>query len=293
LLIQVPFLTYSHNLYLTVWLGHGLLGVMAIGWLLVALGLLVIREEKKGRSSALFQAAWIGTTIILVHGLFDARQYVDLWTMWPLFVLPALVAHSRSRTMAESPVEIGAPTGWRKLVLGLPLLLAMAGMLLWRPVGAMAYANAGAVHQAKAELSTSLAPEARDAGLESAEGSYSRALQLDPRNRTASLRLGNLAVDNYRYEEGVAYLERVWQVSPRDPTARKALGLAYVWVGQTQRGAELLSESPNIVAELNAWGWWHEEQGHRLSAMRAYQTSLLLYPDQPELRGFLATWQSQ
>ncbi len=292
LLIRVPFLTYSHNLYLTIWLGHGLLGVIGIGWLLVTLVLLVIREEKKGHSSALFQAAWIGVAIVLVHGLFDARQYVDLWAMWPLFVLPALVVSSQSRTLAEEPARLQRLAGLRKLALGLLFLLVVGGVLMWRPVAAMAYANLGAVRQAKAELAD-LPADASEMGLRLAADCYEQALELDPHDRTASLRLGNLAVDSRRYEEGVAYLETVWQASPRDPTARKALGLAYVWVGQTQRAAELLSETPEIVAELNAWGWWHEEQGRRQLAMRAYQTSLLLYPDQFEVRQLLAAWQSQ
>jgi Flp pilus assembly protein TadD len=146
------------------------------------------------------------------------------------------------------------------------------------------------VRQAKAEL-VDLPVETIAARLQAATSSYGRALALDPHNRTANLRLGNLAVDSGRYEEGVTYLGTVWQASPQDPTARKALGLAHVWVGQTQRAAELLSDTPEIVPELNAWGWWHEEQGRRQLAIWAYQTSLLLYSDQPEVKQLLAYWQ--
>jgi tetratricopeptide (TPR) repeat protein len=209
-----------------------------------------------------------------------------------LFVLPGLVVLSRPREMAEGSPRTRRPIGWRKLAFGLVPLLVVAGLVLWRPVVAVAYANVGAVQQAKADLAN-LSAEAGETSLALARHNYERVLELDPHNRTANLRLGNLAVDGYHYEEGLTYLETVWQASPRDPTARKALGLACVWVGQTQRAAELLNETPNIVAELNTWGWWHQEQGHHLSAMRAYQTSLLLYPDQPEVRGLLASWQSQ
>jgi len=277
LLIQVPFLTYSHNLYLTVWLGHGLLGVVGIGWLLVTLVLLVIREEKKGHSSALFQAAWIGVAIVLVHGLFDARQYVDLWAMWPLFVLPALVVSSQSRTLAEGSARLQRLAGLRKMALGFLFLLVVGGVLMWRPVAAMAYANLGAVRQTKAELAD-LPADAREIDLQSAAASYGRALELDPHNRTASLRLGNLAVDRRRYEEGVAYLETAWQASPRDPTARKALGLACVWTGDTERAVRLLGDTKGIAAELDAWAQWHRSEGRDQLAVNARQTMLALRP---------------
>lgn len=289
LLIPHAFLSYSHNLYLTVWLGHGLLGVLGMGWLVVAFGCLVVRERRKGHPTPLLQAAWTGVVAILVHGLFDARQYVDLWTMWPLFVLLGL-AVSSSTIRAPKRTRKAAPSRqWKWVAL---TLLAVGCIVVWRPLAAVTCANLGTVKQAKAELAA-LPDDVKDSHLRAAIANYERTLQLAPNNRTASLRLGNLAVAGGRYEEGVAHLEVAWRAAPEDPTTRKALGLAYTWVSEVDRAAELLKDTRDIVAELNTWGWWHGQEGRQQVAMNAYRTSLALKPDQPQVRSLLTTLESK
>jgi hypothetical protein len=284
LLIQHPFLTYSHNLYLTIWLSHGVLGVIGIGWLIVAFGWLVARESRKRHAPPLFQAAWLGVIAILVHGLFDARQYVDLWTMWLLFFLLGLTVSTSTVEATKKLHRVTLSRRWEWVVLG---LLAASCVVLWRPLMATIYANAGAVKQAKAELTTSLTQDAKIADTQAAIASYERALRFDSSNRTAHLRLGNLAVAAGRYEEGVAHLEAAWQGNQKDPTARKALGLAYTWVGKIEQAAELLQDTKDIVAELNTWGWWHGQEGRPKVATNAYLTSLALKADQPQVRDLL------
>lgn len=292
LLIPHAFLTYSHNLYLTVWLEHGLLGIIGLGWLVVAFGSLVARQIRQGHTSTLFQASWVGTVAILVHGLFDARQYVDLWTMWPLFVLLGLVV-STSKVKDETEATRAPRTrrSWRREWLALGLLV-VGCVVVWRPFMAAACANLGAVRQARSELITDLSQDTRDVRLRAAIASYERALQLAPRSRTANLRLGNLAVANGRYEKGIAHLEIVWRAAPEDATACKALGLAYAWVGEIDQAAELLSSTKDIVAELNNWGWWHSQEGRQQVAANAYRTSLALEPDQPHVQDLLAALES-
>jgi len=287
LLIPYAFLTYSHNLYLTVWLGHGLLGIIGMGWLVVAFGYLVVREGREGRSSSLFQAAGTGVVVILVHGLFDARQYVDLWTMWPLFVLLGLVVSTSTVMVREASVKTRRTRSrlWEWVALG---LLVVGCAVVWRPLLAVTCANLGAVKQAKAEL-LNLPGDVKDARLRAAIANYECALQLVPNNRTANLRLGNLVVADGWYEEGIAHLEIVWQAAPEDRTACKALGLAYAWVGEIDRAVELLKYTKDIVAELNTWGGWHSQEGRQQVAMNAYRTSLTLKPDQPHVRDRLTT----
>jgi hypothetical protein len=292
LLIPYTFLSDSHNLYLSTWLGHGLMGILGIGWLVLALGYLVIQEKRKGCPAPLFQAAWTGAVVTLIHGLFDGRQYVDLWTMWPLFLLLGLAVSTSQVTIEEEAIKTRRVTGKRRWGWVALVALAVGCTAAWRPLAAMALANLGAVKQAKAELS--MLPEGRrEANLEAAAAHYESALRLAPYNRTAHLRLGNLAVADGRYEEGVAHLEIVWQASPEDRTARKALGLAYAWVGKIDRAAELLKHTKDIVAELNVWGWWHGQERHRQVAMNAYRTSLALKPDQPQVRHSLAALEGE
>ena len=289
LLIQHPFLTYSHNLYLTIWLSHGVLGVIGIGWLIAAFGWLVAREDWKRHANPLFQAAWLGVIATLVHGLFDARQYVDLWTMWPLFFLLGLTISTSTVETTKKLPKMALSRRWEWVVLG---LLAAGCVVLWQPLMATIYANTGAVRQAKAELTASLTQDAKIADTRAAMASYERALGFDPSNRTAHLRLGNLAVAAGRYEEGVTHLEAGWQVAKKDPTIRKSLGLAYAWVGEIDKAAELLRDSRDIVAELNIWARWHAQQERQQVATNAYRTSLALKPDQPQVRDLLSKLES-
>jgi len=289
LLIPHVFLTYSHNLYLTIWLGHGLLGGIGVGWLVVAFGCFVVRESRQGCPSPLFQAAWTGAVVILIHGLFDARQYVDLWTMWPLFILLGLMVSTRTIRVEKKASPARLSQQWKWILLALLTVVCIVG---WRPLAAAACANLGAVKQAKAELGH-LPDVSQRAHLQAATVNYDRALRLDPANRTARLRLGNLAVAAGRYEEGISHLKVVWQDVPTDPTTCKALGLAYAWVDKVGQAAELLQNSRNIIAELNAWGGWHRSQGRQRVAVSAYRTSLALEPDQPQVRDLLSTMESR
>ena len=109
------------------------------------------------------------------------------------------------------------------------------------------------------------------------------------KNQTAHLRLGNLAVAHGEYETGLAHLEAVWQAAPRDPTACKALGLVYAWVGKIDEAAQLLGQTQDIVSALNTWGWWHSQEGRNEVAANAYRTSLAMQPDQPQVQEMLAT----
>jgi O-antigen ligase len=271
LLIPYVFLNYAHNLYLTVWLEQGLLGAMGIVWLVAAFLVLVVRRTRVGESSALFQAVWVGVMVVLVHGLFDARQYMDLWSMWPLYLLLGLVVSlcpARSRPRANV-------RAWRWAALALVPMIG-SGLLLWRPLGAAALANLGAVRQTRAELREGLGDDVRATYLQAAAASYGRALDLEPRNLTANLRLGVLAMDAGRYQEAVSYLQAASEVGPNDPAVRKALGLVYVWVGRLDQAELLLVGVPEIAKELNTWGWWWGQQGKDTLAQNAYRMATRL-----------------
>ncbi|NJN98068.1 MAG: O-antigen ligase family protein [Anaerolineales bacterium] len=110
LLIHVPYLTYSHNLFLSVGLGLGLLGLAALIWLLISFYLFVIRVEQVGLSTRyahLFRSAWLGATITFIHGLTDAPQFAGSgWTMPMLFGILGL-AVAIGRLAFEGEEEAG------------------------------------------------------------------------------------------------------------------------------------------------------------------------------------------
>lgn len=284
LLIQVPFLSYSHNLFLQVWLNHGLLGILAFTWLIAAFWTLVRRVSWQG--GALFQGAWLGVAAILLHGLSDARQYADGWTFLPLFVLLGLAVASRreSESARERVSESANRRGSRwVLVMGM-IVVGTAGLLAWKPLTAMAYANAGSLTQARAQLAEGLTDEQRSDLIRQAVSYYEQAVLLDANNRTAQQRLGMLALDAQRLDEAITYLEAAYRADSSNTTTHKALGLAYTWAGRLAEARQLLADVPEIVEELNVWGWWWGTQGEREWAANAYRVSLLLDPDQPQVQ---------
>jgi tetratricopeptide (TPR) repeat protein len=287
LLIQVPFLTYSHNLFLQVWLNQGLLGTIAFLWLIAAFCTFVWRVGWRG--GVLFQGAWLGVAAILLHGLSDARQYVDRWTLFPLFALLGLAVAAGGRLGEQRAHRL---LGWKIVSTVCVGILIIILALAWRPLAAMGYANAGALIQAKGELASGLTDEQCTALLKQATTYYTRAISLDTNNRTAHQRLGMLAMDARQPDQAVAHLEAAYRADPANTTTHKALGLAYTWVGRLDQAQQLLVGASDIVGELNVWGWWWGTQGESEWAANAYRVSLLLEPEQPEIQKALVAMQA-
>ena len=118
LLIQVPFLTYSHNLSLDVWLEYGLLGFAAWWALAAAIAVAAVAGERAALGWR-FRGLWLGLLAIHAHGLTDARQSVDVWTWLPFFAIAgAFAAHvSRHRLRVSlgwacAPLGVAGHRGW-------------------------------------------------------------------------------------------------------------------------------------------------------------------------------------
>jgi O-antigen ligase len=278
LLIQHLFLTYSHNLYLEVWLEQGLLGITALLWLMAAL-YQAVWTHKGGDVDPLFQSAWIGITVILVHGVTDARQFQDLWCWLPFFALLGLTGAILLR--GSNGVRRGRCELFSAVVVGAFLLVVVVVLFPW---SAAYHANQGCLLQARAELAPSLDEGQRAVLQQQAADHYRRAIRIDADNRTARQRLGLLLVEELQFEAGVEHLEVAWQADPGNTTTHKALGLAYVWVGDLENARPLLLDVRDIVKELNVWGWWWGTEQQMEQSLNAYRMSLLLYPNQPEVQ---------
>jgi len=310
LLIQVPFLSYSHNLFLEIWLNQGLLGILSFLSLIAAFYLFVRRvlshlSRIEGKApSAVFQGCWLGVTATLLHGLFDARQYADSWTLPVLFVLLGLAVGTglcivqTGRNTPSRHTIVGSeylPRRLRAEHLAVYFILALTCLslcfALYKPLLAVVHANLGSVYQAKGELAPNLTDGERQLYLRLARAHYDKAIGCAPGNHTAQQRLGRLAVDAGRYPEGVAHLELAYQAAPSSFATRKALGLAYVWVGRLDEAEPLLRGIKDIVQELNVWGWWRSGQGEMELAANAYRMSLRLEPEQAAVRELLGSMQ--
>ena len=285
LLIQVPFLSYAHNLYLNLWLELGLAGISS--WvLLVGTVLAAILVGERVALGVSFRGAWCGIVVVLVHGLMDARQFVDRWTWLPFFALLGLLAAALRRerprvTFGAASVPVAAVLAFLTVVL-----------VSLRPLEATWQANLGMLAEARAELGA-LPPEGRARALTEARQHFERAIQLNPQQPTARRRLGLLAMDEGRFEEARANLQLAWQADGTNPATRKAFGLACAWDGDIELASGLLRPVEGIVEELNAWTWYWEQQGRQAQAIYALQVSLRLRPGQPEVARRLADLESR
>jgi len=292
LLLQHPFLSYSHNLYLDLWLEHGLLGVTTWLWLMAAL-YQAARACAKPGTDLLYQSTWLGLTAIFVHGLTDAQQIVDLWCWFPFVGLLGLnAAILLRRTPAtppsppSSPPRAGGTEGGRRWLFpaGVVGTFLVAVVVSLHPLPVTWHANLGCILQARADLLTSLNDGQRATLRQQAADHYRRAIQIAPYDRTAQQRLGQMLADTAQFHDAVEHLEMAWQADPDNTTTHKALGLAYVWVGELEKAKPLLQNVPDIVYELNIWGWWRGTQQQMEQSLNAYRMSLLLEPDQPQVR---------
>jgi hypothetical protein len=275
LLIQVPFLTYSHNLYLDIWIELGLIGIASFVFLIASICVAAVAGER-AQPSTRFRGLWLGLAAILIHGLVDARQSVDGWTWLPFFVLLGLLAARMRQTTPLTLFRIHrAPT------------IATAGFLivvsayLW-PLHGRWKANLGTLSQARADFGAYQAEE-RAHLMTEARADYAEAIQLDRGQSTALRRLGILAIDERRFDDARALLDAAWAGDSGNGATQKALGLACAWTGDLKRAQRLLLPEKSIVEELNTWSWWWEHEGQPEQAVYAARLSLLMQPEQPDV----------
>lgn len=270
LLIQVPFLTYPHNLLLGVGLGYGLLGLVALGWLVIGFYRFVARVERVGlneRWQSLFRGGWLGVTTILVHGLTDSPQFGGAnWTMPLLFALMGFVVATGHLVGIDSELRgTGLGNVWRsgrRFWIGaaaIVVIVLVGGFLYWQPILSAGYSNLGAIYHTKSELSPDLRTAGRTAAAARANAFYTKALKLNSTLPTANRRLGLLALEDHDFEIAVTYLEPAYQNEPGNQATLKALGLAYLWMGRLDSAEALLGQldrKAEVVGELGTWSWW-------------------------------------
>ena len=268
LLIPVPFLTYSHNLFLSVGLGQGVLGLMALIWLLVGFYRFVGRVEGAGldgQSLLFFRAAWLGTTITFVHGLIDSPQFsVSRWTMPMLFALLGLVVAIGRPALLRAAREETGRRRWPWVLAAAVVAFTVASLVFQRPLAGAWYANLGAVHQTRADLSPDLDATTREAAAARAATYFERALGMNPSQPVANRRLGMMALDRRDFNTAATYLERAYQQEPGNQATLKALGYAYLWTGRLDSAEGLLRQLDvrnELVEELGNWAWWWDTQG--------------------------------
>jgi len=170
------------------------------------------------------------------------------------------------------------------VVLGLALLVP-----LWQPLGAVWFANLGAVHQTRTELSQydyqhfedpSLDEIRQQADLTTAERFFTRALELDPCQVTARTRLAQIDLARGEYERALEHVQMAWAGGYRDRVTRLLLGEALVATGQVEAAVEVVHGTSWAVHRFEGQAWYrywvHEDYGRAADAWRA---NLILDPE--------------
>lgn len=288
LALAVPYLVYSHNLLLEIWLQQGILGAAAFIWLVVALFAALARNPDL-KSDLRLQAAAAGLTATLLHGLVDARQYPSLWTWLPFFFLLGLYA---ARLLQAQPLP-KPRLGWLLPAGVTAIFLILVLVLIWPPAAAWNVNRAGLL-QTRAAFDKTLTPEQQKAMRNQSEVLFVQALAAKPGSTPIQRRYGLLLMEQERFDEAIPLLEQAHAAAPGHLATRKSLGLAFLWTGNLDRAGELLAGLPNILPELEglAWEQYHDLH-HDQAALNAYLLLDRLNPGQDFIREMIATLQNR
>jgi O-antigen ligase len=257
LVIQVPFMSYAHQLFLEMWLEQGLIGIFAFLCLIASIYLSSSRYRGT-RPDWLFDSTWIGLTAIFLHGLTDARPYVDRWLWLIIFILLAL---HKSFLLRRNPRP--TPQWVKPLPYAIPLVFVLAVLLSCGSIHSTWESNLGAVQQARGELHPGLSDAERESFLQQSIVHYQRAIDLNGKNRTAQQRLGQILVNKNQFNEGIGYLEAAYQIDPENRTTQKELGYTYAWLGRIDQSIAMLASITEAKQEMETYSWWWSTQGRQ------------------------------
>jgi hypothetical protein len=261
LLMDVAFLKYSHNIFLSIGLGQGIIGIITFVWLLIVFYHVVIRVEQVGlsqRPQQLFRGAWLGVTATLLHGLTDAPQFSDSrWTLPMFFVLmglavsigrPALLWADEEAGSNESDEATESAATWPKFAFvgGGAVILVILALLFQTSLRGTWHANMGAVYQTQADLTKNLDESIRDSLRANAISEFEQAINIQPDQVVAHRRLGMMALNNQDFDTAITHLEVAYPQEPTNQATVQALGLSYLWTGQLDKAEQTLRQLDRV-----------------------------------------------
>ena len=287
LVIFVPMSTYSHNLFLDVAVEQGWFGLVALAAVLAGSVGLVVQDARRGTSvehKDLLRGAVLASLVVMcLHGLLDDALYGNGATPLIFLTTGMAVAVTQSRFPAFGAIKTRrGPSSWRLWAAsaagGLVLLVAFS--IFQRSLLSSWYANLGAVQLARLELAgwPDTRRDTQHPDLRAVGNLFEKAVSLDPRNRTANQRLGQLALARRDFDQAVVYLEAAYKADDGHRGVRKDLGFTNVWLGRFDRAAALLGPIPEASYELGVYSWWWGTQGRVELADRAVRMAKALAP---------------
>lgn len=260
LLIHVPPMVHTHNLFINLLLEQGLLGLSAYLFFSAASMLVALRILRHAAHEAarLVEAAIAMQCVIWIHGLMDDALYGSRGLLL-LFVPMAIVA-AAAQQQSQPLVERWRSTPFTKRALAIAtLVLIMVSIIWWRPVAAAVLANLGAVDQSRVELShydparfaqPTLDEIRQTENLDQAIGWFEQARLVDPANSTAAQRLAAIDLSRGQYRAALDPIQAAWVAGHQDSVTRLLLGDALVANGRVSEAAQVLRNLQRAIGRL-------------------------------------------
>ncbi len=272
LMLHVPYLSHAHNIYLDVWLQQGVIGLLALIWLMAA------AFGSRSQGSRWRAPAYASLVVILLHGLVDDSFYgYDGVGALLLFLPLGLIARS-SEPASQEPKK--TPVIRVAALAGIFVAIVIGATL---PAGrAMVEANLGALTQSRTELSVYRWPEwpvqdavrrSPEVDLQPAIARYEAALALDRSNVAANRRLGQIELSLGQYDQARRHLEAAYATAPGQRAVRRLLGEAYAVTGHVQQAAALWQTVDMSLDQPALRQWWYNSIGEPESAARIAESS--------------------
>lgn len=259
LLTHVGHTFHAHNLWLDVWLGQGLLGVVAL------IGLVINAGWPRDNASPWRPAALTAIAVLLIHGLIDDAFYGYGGAAMSLLLIPiALAARSGAAQPTRTRLQPAVGVWAFALITAIGSAIAPAGRSLWA-------ANFGALAQTRAELPAYHWPAVpvqdalRQSGgvdLSAAENQFTTALELDRMNAIANRRLGQIELSRGEYAAACKHLAAAFETRPDQRATRQLYGECLALDGQIDRAVELWRSIDLGQGQLMARHYWYAEYLH-------------------------------
>ena len=291
LLIHVGYITYGHNVFLSILIAQGLFGLLAYLGLLAAALIFSLRQLRRldGLTTGqawVIEAGLASQGVLLAHGLVDDVFYTGAGALLLFVPLAIILAASRGAGAPSEPARI-AVRRWPVVVAGIALLAL--GIIGRQALLGAWYANLGALAQARVELNAydqwhfgdlTMDQVRQREDLSLAIRWLTRALQADPTNPTARQRLAAIDLSRGQYEQALEHMRAAWDAGYRDSVTRLLYGDALVAAGQPERAAEVIRGLARAETRLllQAWARYWAARDYRRAA-NAWATVVLLNPD--------------
>ena len=176
-----------------------------------------------------------------LHGLTDARPYVDVWCWLPFFFclgyLPPPCCSNPERFGARRNHAAHGVAGAGVFACILLVLFLSASTIK---------SNLACLNQARADLDAHLETAQRDQIKQDAKEGFIHAIALKPNNRTPHLRLGLIYTEDRRFSAAVTELEAAHQADPTNFDRNQGFGIGVCLERQDRQSGRHAQDLPEL-----------------------------------------------